>query len=241
MSRGSVLCRVWGFAALVGLTLGMAMAPQQAIGQQGAGPEHPVEAVIRMKVNLTVSVDGKRASGFAVQEIGIYENPAPPFLVPTKTLLFLRGDALMLTTGDGGVIVAPMSQRGADLPYESIPFFSCGISRDEKTDAEFVRALGALKSPCQIPSKAMPLLVYLPPQPDGGPTVLQQGSSIGDHEIKVIRAEMEISAAPLTHPSLRSIGWIAELIDRTSRVHWLPLGDRKMALTRSDFVRERFE
>ena len=194
-----------------------------------------------MKLSLTVSIDGKVASGYAVQEIGIYENPVPVGLVPAKRLLFLRGDALLLQTGGGGVVVSPMSKRGADLPYESIPFFSCGVTWDGKTNAQYVRALGALKSPCEIPAKAMPLLVYLPPQPDGSPTILQLGSSAGDHELKVIAATMEISRAPITHPPLRSVAWIAELIDGTSRVHWLPLGDLKLALTRADFVRERFE
>lgn len=165
----------------------------------------PMES--RVKLSVTVEVDGKTYSGFAVQDFSIRRsgNPRGEGIVNAGH----DAEALVVRLPDNAALAVLVDDHnGSGNPFKDM-VLSCG-ERPWNSGPEFFRAIAAFQGPCVLDLTSVPQAVHIPNVASyEGMTLLWENEqeTIG---IRLISAVLERSTAPLTTGATETFSWLSD-------------------------------
>jgi hypothetical protein len=151
-----------------------------------------------------IEVDGVVQSGSAVQSM-IVEGTDTTFPDQTRLEADWYGEAIAVPLPDGGAIFIPMETARAGGGYGVALLGGCGIVRPFGVGVEAVEAVAAFRGTCDIDTKTIPLVVFLPNASD--PSQMIDASDLPN--VRVRRLSLTL-ADRLDEPKIReTYPWLA--------------------------------
>jgi hypothetical protein len=189
---------------------------------------------VRYKLTLVVEVDGAVKIGSSVVEVK-YIDQAP--WIP-QWATDIHGDATYVDLGTRGVLVSllhgepdkrcsPCNPAEVPLAYFPSFFREGGLPSNTAKGGRELTALMDAKPNTAIPLALLPLLVWFPDanSPAGGKFVdpSNVSATLGD-KVKLLRATIEITDAPVTRTITKELSWLLPSLDNGTFSVGLPWG-----------------